>query len=67
MVFWRQVHIQNSTLAGGVAIGTLADFIIQPWGAILVGIVAGTVSVLGYRYLTVKLSLHECGNVACKH
>lgn len=50
-----QVHIQNSTLAGGVAIGTLADLIIEPWAAILVGMVAGTVSVLGFKYLTVSL------------
>lgn len=63
---FNMVHIQNSTLAGGVAIGTLCDFIIQPWGAILVGIVAGTVSVLGYRYLTPilykYLKIHDtCG------
>lgn len=49
---FNMVHVQNSTLAGGVAIGTLADLIIQPWAAILVGIVAGTVSVVGFRYLT---------------
>lgn len=63
---FNMVHVQNSTLAGGVAIGTLADFIIQPWGAILVGMVAGTVSVFGYRYLTPVLNkylkIHDtCG------
>jgi len=41
-------------LAGGVAVGTLANMIIQPWGAILVGGVAGVVSVLGYRFITVR-------------
>jgi ammonium transporter Rh len=51
--FSRQVHIQNSTLAGGVAIGTAADMMINPFGAMIVGSIAGTVSVLGYRYLTV--------------
>ena len=51
-----QVHIQNSTLAGGVAIGTAADMMINPFGAMIVGSIAGTVSVLGYRYLTVKLN-----------
>lgn len=63
---FNMVHVQNSTLAGGVAIGTLADLIIQPWAAILVGMVAGTVSVLGYRYLTPLLNkylkIHDtCG------
>jgi ammonium transporter Rh len=63
---FNMVHIQNSTLAGGVAIGTLADMIIQPWAAILVGGVAGVISVLGFRYLTPFLSkrlhIHDtCG------
>jgi ammonium transporter Rh len=50
-----QVHIQNATLAGGVAIGTMADMIVQPWGAILVGSVAAVLSVVGYRFITVRL------------
>lgn len=48
-----QVHIQNSTLAGGVAIGTAADMMIHPWGAMVVGSAAGALSVLGYRFFTV--------------
>jgi len=60
------VHIQNSTLAGGVAIGTAADMMIHPFGAMIVGSIAGIVSVLGYRYLTPlikrKLGIHDtCG------
>jgi mannitol-specific phosphotransferase system IIBC component len=39
-----------------VAIGTAADMMINPFGAMIVGSIAGTVSVLGYRYLTVKLN-----------
>lgn len=52
------VHVQNATLAGGVAIGTVANMIIQPWGAILIGTVAGVISVVGYTYLTPFLSKH---------
>lgn len=44
------VHIQNSTLAGGVAIGSTARFAMGPGAALLVGIAAGLVSVLGYFY-----------------
>ena len=39
-----------------MAIGTAADMMINPFGAMIVGSIAGTVSVLGYRYLTVKLN-----------
>nr|XP_022327191.1 ammonium transporter Rh type A-like [Crassostrea virginica] len=60
------VHIQNATLAGGVAVGTSAHMPIQPWGAMLLGTIAGLISVLGYKYLTPamssKLKLHDtCG------
>jgi len=62
----NMVHIQNSTLAGGVAVGAIGNFVIQPWGAILVGIVAAIVSVCGYQYLTPlmasRLKIHDtCG------
>ena len=46
------VDIQNATLAGGVAVGSSADLVIQPWGAVLVGVVAGFVSVAGYVYVS---------------
>jgi len=52
-----QVHIQNATLAGGVAVGTMADMIIQPHGALLVGALAAVVSVIGYRFITVCTAL----------
>ncbi len=47
------VHIQNSTLAGGVAIGTTANVVLHPFGALLVGSGAAIISVIGYRYITV--------------
>lgn len=44
------VHVQNSTLAGGVAIGATARLAMGPGVALLVGMAAGSVSVLGYFY-----------------
>ncbi|KAH9368999.1 hypothetical protein HPB48_002655 [Haemaphysalis longicornis] len=60
------VHIQNSTLAGGVAIGSIASILAEPHSAIILGIVAGGISVLGYKYATPFLarrcSVHDtCG------
>lgn len=48
------VHIQNSTLAGGVAVGSVCNLHIGAGGAIAVGIGAGILSVMGYHYLTVS-------------
>lgn len=50
------VHVQNSTLAGGVAVGSVCNMLIGPHGALLIGFIAGLVSVLGYRYLSVSYS-----------
>ncbi|XP_045898330.1 ammonium transporter Rh type A-like, partial [Micropterus dolomieu] len=46
------VHVQNATLAGGVAVGTCADMNIGPFGAMLIGLVAGIISTLGFKYLS---------------
>ncbi|ELT93531.1 hypothetical protein CAPTEDRAFT_104921 [Capitella teleta] len=63
---WDMVHIQNATLAGGVAVGTSADMMLHPFGALMVGSVAGMISTLGYKYLTPfmanRLKIHDtCG------
>ncbi|KAM9704695.1 ammonium transporter Rh type A [Menidia menidia] len=50
------VHIQNATLAGGVAVGTCADMAIEPFGAMLIGLTAGIISTLGFKYLSPILS-----------
>ncbi|CAJ1966222.1 unnamed protein product [Cylindrotheca closterium] len=49
------VHIANSTLAGGVAVGSSARLAMTPGGAFLLGMAAGVVSVYGYKYSTPKL------------
>lgn len=48
------VHVQNSTLAGGVAVGSVCNMLIGPHGALLIGFISALISVLGYRYLTVR-------------
>ncbi|NP_075411.2 ammonium transporter Rh type A precursor [Rattus norvegicus] len=60
------VHIQNATLAGGVAVGTCADMEIPLYFAMTIGSIAGIISVLGYKFLSPllahKLMIHDtCG------
>jgi ammonium transporter Rh len=60
------VHVANSTLAGGVAVGASARLDMTPGGALLLGMVAGAVSVYGYVNITPlleeKLGLYDtCG------
>lgn len=47
------VHVQNSTLAGGVAVGSVCNLLVGPHGALLIGTISAIISVLGYRYLSV--------------
>merc|ERR1719317_1194161 len=49
---FNMVHIQNATLAGGVAVGSSSDLVIGPWAAMLMGVIAGAVSTLGYIYVS---------------
>ena len=59
------IHIQNSTLAGGVAVGTVATSDIGLHGAMIIGTLAGMISVLGFHILLPKLQrirVHDtCG------
>ncbi len=58
--------VLNASLAGGVAVGSAADIIVMPFGAMLAGFVTGIVSSLGFAYLSAYLKktikLHDtCG------
>lgn len=61
----NMVHIQNATLAGGVAVGAVADMAIEPYGAMIIGTIAGVISTLGFQFLTPRLNesfVHDtCG------
>ena len=49
-------HIQNATLAGGVAVGAVADMILTPFGALVMGTIAGSWSTIGYEFISVRSS-----------
>lgn len=58
--------VLNASLAGGVAIGSAADIIVMPFGAMLTGFVSGAISSFGFAYLSEflrhKINLHDtCG------
>nr|AXF41562.1 RHP1 protein [Chlorella sp. ArM0029B] len=54
------VHVQNATLAGGVAIGSAANLVMPPACALAVGIAAGALSTCGYLWLSPALE-RTCG------
>ncbi|KAM9764948.1 ammonium transporter Rh type C 2 isoform 2-T2 [Menidia menidia] len=52
------VHIQNASLAGAVAMGTAAEFMITPYGSLIVGFCMGIISTFGYLFVTPFLEKH---------
>jgi ammonium transporter Rh len=48
-------HIQNATLAGGVAIGAACDMLLNPGAALATGFFAGLLSVYGFSFATPAL------------
>jgi ammonium transporter Rh len=58
--------VLNASLAGGVAVGSSCDIIVNPFGAMLAGFVTGIISSLGFAFLSKllqqKINLHDtCG------
>ena len=47
-------HLQNATLAGGVAVGACADLMLTPGGAVVVGALAGILSTCGFKFIQVR-------------
>ena len=62
-------HIQNATLAGGVAIGAAADMVVTPVGAMITGTLAGALSTVGYEHISVLIQQNQqyLYGVHCSH
>ena len=63
---FNMVDIQNASLAGGVAVGSSADLVIGPSFSLLIGMIAGIMSTIGYNkiqpFLHRNFHLHDtCG------
>ncbi|CAD6186788.1 unnamed protein product [Caenorhabditis auriculariae] len=52
---FNMIHIQSSTLSGGVAIGCAANVILLPFHAVSVGVIASIFSVFGHAWLSPKM------------
>ncbi|XP_060061550.1 blood group Rh(CE) polypeptide isoform X2 [Erinaceus europaeus] len=62
----NMTHIHNAMLAGGVAVGTTCHVISSPWLAMILGLLAGLISIGGVKCLPVCLNrvleIHDtCG------
>jgi ammonium transporter Rh len=63
---FNMTDVINATISGGVMIGSSADIILWPWAALLIGVLAGTLSTIGFNkiapFLERKFNLHDtCG------
>lgn len=65
------VHLQNATLAGGVAIGSSCDLALSPATCIVIGLLAGFVSVCGYEAasptLEARINLSDSAGILNLH
>lgn len=50
-----ELGVKKSCVKYLFAVGSIVNLLIHPVGALLVGTIAGALSVVGYRYLSVKL------------
>ena len=50
--------VLNASLAGGVAVGSSADIIVTPAGAMIAGFVTGSISALGFAYISTFVKKH---------
>ncbi len=53
------VDAQNAVLSGGVAVGAIADLVLHPYGALIIGSCAGMLSTIGYQIVQVSLTLEH--------
>jgi ammonium transporter Rh len=65
------LHVQHATIAGGIAIGSVADLNVQIYVALIVGSAAGLLSTIGYQYidsfLRRVLKIHDTVSVLSLH
>jgi hypothetical protein len=56
---WKGVRLKKNSPSiiseNPIAVGSVVNLLIHPVGAITIGTLAGALSVVGYRYLSVKL------------
>jgi ammonium transporter Rh len=62
---FRPVDVQNATLAGGVAIGAVANLSISPAASIFIGVVASLVSTVGYYFIQPWMENTLCIHDTC--